>query len=170
MGTIVVGTDGSETARRALDSALQLAHELGDSLVLVTAWRELHGDFGLPLDTLVPSLELADIEREWAERTVADAASTAEEAGVHAVTVCERGDPAATICQAARTHGARLIVVGAHGWGPIEGLLFGSVSRGVLGSAPCPVLVIPESWVGRDADQRRRNSSSAIGNAAARTA
>src|SRR5262245_11795158 len=71
MSTIVVGTDGSESAWRALEKALDLARALGDGLVLVTAWRELHGDFGLPLDTLVPSLELADIEREWAERTLA---------------------------------------------------------------------------------------------------
>jgi nucleotide-binding universal stress UspA family protein len=46
-----------------------------------------------------------------------------------------------------------MIVVGAHGWGAVKRLVFGSVSLGVLHEAPCPVLVAPApasgdtSWV-----------------------
>ncbi len=81
MGTIVAGTDGSAAARGALEAALELAHESNATLVIVTAWRELRGDFGLPFETLLPVLHLADIEREWADRTLVDAMAAAEEAG-----------------------------------------------------------------------------------------
>src|SRR5207248_10269773 len=47
MATIVVGTDGSEAATAALEQAIALAKASSDQLVVVTAWRELRGDFGL---------------------------------------------------------------------------------------------------------------------------
>jgi nucleotide-binding universal stress UspA family protein len=147
MGAIVVGTDGSESARSALQTAIRLAHQLGDRLVLVTAWRELRGDFHLPVDTLLPALKLAEVEREWADGALSEARAAAEEAGVEAETVRVHGDPATAICDAVQEHCAHLIVVGARGWGPVEGLLFGSVSRSVLTRAACPVLVIPESYL-----------------------
>jgi nucleotide-binding universal stress UspA family protein len=150
MGTIVAGTDGSAGAWAALEAALELAHESNDTLVVVTAWRELRGDFGLPDETLLPSLHLADIEREWADRTLADAMAAAEEAGVEATLARKHGEPAAAICEVARENDARLIVVGAHGWGRLEGVVFGSVSAGVISRVPCPVLVIPNASVRRE--------------------
>lgn len=43
MSAIIVGTDGSESAKQALQAAIEVANALDDKLVLVTAWRELHG-------------------------------------------------------------------------------------------------------------------------------
>jgi hypothetical protein len=60
---IVVGTDGSDSAKAAVREANESARAGGDRIVLVTAWRELRGDFGLPHDSLIPSLQLADVER-----------------------------------------------------------------------------------------------------------
>jgi nucleotide-binding universal stress UspA family protein len=144
MSVIVVGADGSDSAKAGVREALELAQAGGDSIVFVTTWRELHGDFGIPYEELLPGLQLADIEREWADETLAAAAAEAENAGVRAETLRRHGDPAAEICAVAREHAARLIVVGSHGWGPVGGMLFGSVSAGVLAHAPCPVLVVPE--------------------------
>ncbi|MGZ6696495.1 MAG: universal stress protein, partial [Solirubrobacteraceae bacterium] len=47
------------------------------------------------------------------------------------------------ICAVAASHHARLIVIGAHGWGPVKRLVHGSVSTGVMHHAACPVLVVP---------------------------
>jgi nucleotide-binding universal stress UspA family protein len=141
---IVVGTDGSACAKVAVREALELARAGGDRVVLVTAWRELSGDFGIPYDSLFPSLQLADIEREWADETLAAAAAEAVQAGVEVETVRRHGNPAAEICAVARERAARLIVVGSNGWGPVERIIFGSVSAGVVNHAPCPVLVVPE--------------------------
>jgi nucleotide-binding universal stress UspA family protein len=52
------------------------------------------------------------------------------------------GDPASEICTTAAEIGARMIVVGAHGWGAFSRAVLGSVSDRVVHGAPCPVLVV----------------------------
>lgn len=141
MSTILVGTDGSTTARAATAVALDLAKASGDDVLFVTAWHELRGDFGIPLAKLYPGL--VEIEREWAQTTLAAAAADAEAASVSATTLSRHGTPADQICKVAREREPRLIVVGSRGWGPVDGVLFGSISSGVLRNAPCPVLVVP---------------------------
>lgn len=141
-GTILVATDGSDPAKAAAEVAFELARASGDTLLFVTVWRELRGDFGLPYGTLIAP-DAADIERNWAHQALAAAAAQAREAGLEAETVCRHGKPAREIVEVARERGVRLIVIGSHGFGPIEGTLFGSVSTGVLSRAPCPVLVVP---------------------------
>jgi nucleotide-binding universal stress UspA family protein len=142
VSTIVVAVDGSDASNAATEVALELAGTTGDRLVFVTAWRKLRGDFGLPYATLLPS-DVIDIERDWAEERLAAALAAAERRGVPAEALCRQGGAAHEIVAAARTHDARLIVMGTHGFGPIEGLILGSVSAGVLRHAPCPVLVVP---------------------------
>jgi nucleotide-binding universal stress UspA family protein len=83
------------------------------------------------------------VEREWAQAALASAAAEAEAAGVRATTLSRYGRAAEQICAVARERQPRLIVVGSRGWGPVDGVLFGSVSSGVLNHAPCPVLVVP---------------------------
>jgi nucleotide-binding universal stress UspA family protein len=141
MSTILVGTDGSATSEAAIRVALDLAQANGDDVLFVTAWRELRGDFGLPIATIFP--ELVEVEREWAQTTLAAAAAEAEAAGVSATTLRRHGDATDQLCKVARERQPRLIVVGSRGWGPVDGVLFGSVSSGVLRHAPCPVLVVP---------------------------
>ena len=54
------------------------------------------------------------------------------------------GLPAAReIDQYAASHGADLIVVGTHGYGPVRRLVLGSVADRVVRMAPCPVLTVP---------------------------
>jgi nucleotide-binding universal stress UspA family protein len=150
VSTILVGTDGSATSEGAIRVALELAQASGDEVVFVTGWRELRGDFGLPLARLFP--DLAEVEREWAQSTLAAAAADAADAGVPATTLSRHGAPAEVICEVAREREPRLIVVGSRGWGPVDGVLFGSVSGGVLRHAPCPVLVVPAVAEAGDAE------------------
>ena len=142
MSTILVATDGSEPAQRAVAVALELARETGEDVCFVTVWRELHGDFGLPYAKLIAP-DIADIERDWAGDTLAAAAAEAEAAGVQAETVSRHGKAAVEICAVAAERGVRMIVVGSSGWGPVEGLLLGSVSSEVLHRSSVPVLVVP---------------------------
>ncbi len=142
MSTIVVAVDGSDASKAATVVALELARATGDRLVFVTVWRRLRGDFGLPYTTLLPS-DVVDIERDWARDTLAASVAEAEQAGVPAEAVCLQGGAAHEIVGVARSQEARLIVMGSHGFGPVEALVLGSVSAGVLRHAPCPVLVVP---------------------------
>lgn len=139
--TILVATDGSAAAVEATKLACELARASGDELVFVTAWRELRGDFGLPLHRLIP--DLIEAERDWAEQTIAAAAADAKAAGLEARTVCRHGEPAEEICEFARELRPRLLVLGSTGWGLIEGAVFGSVSARVLHDTPSPILLVP---------------------------
>ena len=137
---IVVGIDGSPAGDLALQTALQLAGD-DETLLVVTAWQGLRGDFGLPYERLIhPSS--ADIEREWAERTSSEAADNAKAAGQQAEGIAAHGKPGKVLCSLARERDARLLVVGSSGWGAVEGIVMGSVSAAVLHSAPCAVVVV----------------------------
>ena len=63
-------------------------------------------------------------------------------AGVTATSSTRRGFPPTEICAAAEELDAKLIVMGAHGWGALKRFIFGSVSNGVLHNASCSVLVV----------------------------
>lgn len=141
--TILVGTDGSAPAAAAIRFALELAAATGDRLLFVTAWRELRGSWGLPLQHLIP--ELTDIERDWAATHSAAAADAAKAAGVPAEAVIRHGDAVDVICDVAEEVKPRLIVVGSHDWTAIERVFAGSVADKVTHAAPCPVLVVPEA-------------------------
>lgn len=137
---IVVGVDGSPSGELALETALELARD-DESLLVVTAWQELRGDFGLPYERLLhPSS--ADIEREWAEKTASAGVEKARAAGRAAEPVVRHGKPSQALCALAAERDARMIVVGSSGWGAVEGMLFGSVSAAVLHTAPCAVVVV----------------------------
>jgi nucleotide-binding universal stress UspA family protein len=138
--TILVATDGSQAAQAALQVAIDLAKAGGDKLVLVAGWHELRADFGMPLFKLIP--DLIEIPREWAAETLARATSQAAAAGIEVETLSRYGSAAREVCAAARELRPRLIVIGSTGWGAIDGVLFGSVSNGVLHHAPSPVLVV----------------------------
>jgi len=140
--TMVIATDGSELARKAMDAGFELARATGDAVLLVTAWEMPVGDFGIPYAS-VATTEILDVERNGAERIVSEAAEAARAAGVEAETVLREGNPAHEICDLAREREARMIVLGSHGWGALRQALHGSVAAGVIRHATCPVLLVP---------------------------
>ncbi len=141
MGEILVAVDGSAQSAAATEAALELARATGDTIVFVAAWEEIRSPLGLPYGPLLP--EAVEVERAWADETLDRAVEVAAAQGVKAESVSRHGRAAREIVAVARERGVRLIVVGSHGYGPVEGILLGSVSRGVVAHAPCPVLVVP---------------------------
>ncbi len=139
--TILVAIDGSEAAKAAARLACELARATGDELLFVTAWRELRGDFGVPIGKV--AVDLAEIERGHAAEVLAEAKREAEATGVAAETLSRHGDAAHEICLVARQRKPRMIVLGSHGQGTIGLVLFGSVAHRVVHQAPCPVLLVP---------------------------
>ena len=132
MHRIVVGYDGSESARRGLLCVAEFARN-GVAVTVVTA---------VPLDvTLGPE---PPEPSEFAARAhqVEEALKLLKENGVEAGGVETEGDPADVILEEATTAGADLVVVGTGGKNAVERFLLGSVSDKVAHRAPCDVLVV----------------------------
>jgi nucleotide-binding universal stress UspA family protein len=140
METVLLATDGSTSARKATDVAIELAAALDASLRIVAVWRQPVYEFGHVPVLYTP--ELACAQQEHAERAVEEAVTAAEAAGVTAAPEVREGDACDEICAAAEDAGGGMIVLGAHGWGAVRRMLFGSVSSAVLHHASCPVLVV----------------------------
>jgi nucleotide-binding universal stress UspA family protein len=144
MNTVILATDGSPSAQNATEKAIELAQATGWPLRVVSAWQTpmLVGSYygyAVPAEY---SSELIETERERATDAAAAAVDQAQDLGVDAQADVRHGDPVEEICTAARDADASLIVLGAHGWGALKRLVFGSVSTGVLHDAPCGVLVV----------------------------
>jgi nucleotide-binding universal stress UspA family protein len=134
---IVVGFDGSEHARRALERAVQLAGPATTVAVVAAV------DVLPPMGGRGPGASPID-PREAAERSdaLAEACSYLGEHGVEAQPVEGFGEPAKVIAEAAADLGADLVVVGTRGHNVVGRVLLGSVSTGVVHRAPCDVLVV----------------------------
>jgi nucleotide-binding universal stress UspA family protein len=134
---IVVGVDGSEGGRRALDWAVAEAANRGGAVQAVIAWRW----DGVELD---PHTVRPDETRKHAEAILARelAALQARHGTGHPVAAeVVEGRPAQVLADAARA--ADLLVLGSHGHNRLRHTVLGSVSEEVIRLAPCPVVVIP---------------------------
>jgi nucleotide-binding universal stress UspA family protein len=152
MKPILLATDGSPSAAEATREAIELASALGAPLLVTAVEHVSAPSYGYYGYAEVYS-ELRKAEAQHVHTVLAEVAARAEAAGVTCETVPLEGIVSAEICALARERDAAMIVVGAHGWGAVKRLVFGSVSLGVLHEAPCPVLVAPApasgdtSWV-----------------------
>jgi len=139
VSTILIAIDGSEPARAAAETGLELARCLGDRVVFAAVWQPVYtSTFGVPPTYLGP--DVVEAERQWAEEALEQAAGQAQAAGVDAETELLEGSPAIEICRYAEEHGVRMIVIGSHGWGAVRSIVSRSTVSGVLAHAPCPVL------------------------------
>jgi nucleotide-binding universal stress UspA family protein len=141
--SIVVGTDGSETAREAVRQAAELAGRVGAQLEIVSAYEPVP-DARLRAETrqAPPDLQWAVNPREDVDATLAEAADAARASGVEARIYARQGDPADAILDVAEERGADLIVVGNKGMTGARRFLLGSVPNRVSHHAPCSVLII----------------------------
>jgi nucleotide-binding universal stress UspA family protein len=131
--TIVVGTDGSETARQAVRQATRLAAASGARIELVSAYEPVPQS---PPDGWSVSA------REDVEAALREAAEEIMAAGVEVAIYARQGDPAAALLDVAEERRADLIVVGNRGLTGAERFLLGSVPNKVSHHAPCSVLII----------------------------
>ena len=135
-GDVILGFDGSNGARHAMGEAVALARAFDSTLILVFGYE--------PPAT---GGEVADLRKaveargQEVLRTGAKLAAEAD-ASVPVETILVDERPADSLADLAAQRGARAIVVGHGGMGPIRGTVLGSVTYRILHSAPCPVLVV----------------------------
>lgn len=143
MKRILIATDGSEGANRALDYAAEIAKESGVELVVVNVMDGLSSDI---------FRQFTRAQHAWLNETLetmsANILKSAKEhlhaAGASSVhLVSQTGDPAQTILDVAAERNVDAIVVGKRGNGRVAGMLLGSVSQKLVSLAPCVVIVVP---------------------------
>jgi 3-phenylpropionate/trans-cinnamate dioxygenase ferredoxin reductase subunit len=122
--TIVVGTDGSPTATKAVEVAQKLAKRLRGRLVLVGA------------------LDAYGLQRQPLQTALLEAAEAARAKKVDATAELIEGTPGESIVAAAKKHDADLIVVGNRGMGQATRFRLGSVPDWVAHDAPCDLLIV----------------------------
>ena len=135
---ILAPTDGSDSADAAFDRALEIARHDGATIhaLAVVDVGIIGADGYAGVDALVSG----------AEQTVADAAATAEAAGVEAVEAVEVGAAAAHgIYSYVADHDVDLVVMGTRGRTGMERYLLGSVAEHTVRTAPVPVLTVPDA-------------------------
>ena len=136
--TIVVGTDGSHTAAKAVAEAIEQAKLLGATLHVVSvfdAGKEPPADLagGDP-----PKRGPADA----VETLLDDIRFTASAAGIAYKTHARVGDPAEALLEVAEEQDADLIIVGNKGMAGVKRFLLGNVPNKVSHHAPCSVLIV----------------------------
>ncbi|MEZ5123542.1 MAG: universal stress protein [Solirubrobacterales bacterium] len=141
--SIVVGTDGSETASEAVRQAVELAREIGARIELVSAYEPVSRARLREEKSQTPDdLQWMVNPREDVDATLAEASERVKEAGLDVETYARQGDPADAILDVAEETGADLIVVGNKGMTGAKRFLLGSVPNKVSHHAPCSVLII----------------------------
>jgi nucleotide-binding universal stress UspA family protein len=133
---ILVGYDGSEAARKAFDTALELAAKDGAELYVLSVAR-------LPdVADDVETEAVIENSRNHHRRMLAELKSAVAAKGVKVHYEVAAGHPAEQIIYDADRHGVDLIVVGHRGRSKFARLLLGSVSKQVVQYADRPVLVV----------------------------
>jgi nucleotide-binding universal stress UspA family protein len=138
--TIAVGTDGSDTAKRAVEVAMDMAERYGAKLVLASAYRPVsetrvvHERDAAPADvqwSINPSQEV--------DATLRDAEELARERGIQFLSEARTGDPADVLIEIATDRDADVLVVGNQG---MHRRVLGSVPNSVSHRAPCSVFIV----------------------------
>ncbi|HEX9546231.1 MAG TPA: universal stress protein [Acidimicrobiales bacterium] len=140
---VVVGTDGSQTAAIAVQSAAQMAAAFNAELLIVTAFQPQPVE---RVDEDVPEdIAWRITDSAVAEDHAVEAAQIALKQGlaskqIHALS--ERGDPATALVRVAEERGGDVIVVGSRGMSSPSRFLLGSVPNKVSHHAPCDVMIV----------------------------
>jgi len=167
---ILIGYDGSDNARHAIEQAGKLF--TGRPALILNAWEPaesaitLHGGIGSTAGlSATQTLRDADAAaREAAERAASEGAEFARQAGLAAQPKVVQNDAPIweTIVQVADEEDAALIILGSRGLRGVRSLVLGSVSHQVTHHARQPVLVIPSPEL---TEARREGSRSRSGGA-----
>ena len=140
---ILFATDGSPSAGEAQRQAFDLAKLSGAPLLVVSvshATLPAVGYSAYGYSEIVT--ELTHAEHKRLDALLSGVTDAAAADGIDCTTIEADGAIVDEICRIATERDAQLVVVGSHGWGAARRFLSGSVSTGLVHSAPCAVLVV----------------------------
>ena len=140
---VVVGTDGSETAEKAVAHAAQIAKTFGARLTIVTAYVHDKMKEARKAEPLPFELQWIAKDVNEAEARAKRGKALAKKLGVTDVKIVTgASDPAMALIEAAETSGGDLIVTGNRGITQATRAIKGNVPNKVTHHAPCDVLIV----------------------------
>jgi nucleotide-binding universal stress UspA family protein len=135
--SILLATDGSPSAAKALEYARDLALRDDAEVIVLHAFQPTPGYLGEPWGKRVMGVHVA-----LGQEVANEAARRLREAGVDIIVEVLEGPPADAILRVASVRQPDLIVMGSRGHGDMASLLLGSVSHRVMAHTEIPVLVV----------------------------
>jgi nucleotide-binding universal stress UspA family protein len=138
--TVAVGTDGSGTADKAVEFAIDLAARYEARIVFLSAYNPVsEGRLRREGREAPDDLQWMINPAEDVDATLRDCEERAEERGLSWASEARQGDPAKILVELAESNGADVLVIGNKG---MERRVLGSVPNSVSHNAPCSVLIV----------------------------
>ena len=142
--TVAVGTDGSDTAAKAVEFALDLASRYEAKIVFLSAYRAVSED------RLKRESRDAPEDVQWqinpaedVEPALRDAEDEARERGLDTTSEAKEGDASKVLVELADKHSADVLVIGNKG---MKRKVLGSVPNTVSHNAGCSVLIVKTTY------------------------
>jgi nucleotide-binding universal stress UspA family protein len=137
--TVVVGTDGSDRAEKAVQEAIDLCKSEGARMHLVAAFGEHERHW----ETITSSREFGNVDlRAVADSLLQREGERASKQGIEVDWEAREGSAADAIIEAAVSEKADLIVIGNKGMKGAKRFVLGSVPAKVAHHAPCSVMIV----------------------------
>jgi nucleotide-binding universal stress UspA family protein len=138
--TVAVGTDGSGTADKAVEFAIEMAQRYDARIVFISAYRPVSETRLKRESREAPEdLQWTINPAEDVDATLRDCEERADERGVRWASEAREGDPAKVLVQLAESNGADVLVIGNKG---MQRRVLGSVPNSVSHNAPCSVVIV----------------------------
>jgi nucleotide-binding universal stress UspA family protein len=142
MRSILIPLDDSPATPIVINTAIEIARELGSRLCLLHIAVIDSISIGYDLESAIGREETAKVlhrDHQWLLTLEKDL----QQRGLAVTAILRRGEIVPEILREAERLHPYLIIIGSHGHAALHHLLLGSVSSGVLHGASCPVLIIP---------------------------
>jgi nucleotide-binding universal stress UspA family protein len=138
--TVAVGTDGSDTAAKAVEFAIDLAERYEAKIVFLSAYKAASDDRRQRESRDAPE----DVQWQFSgsedvDPALNDAEDSAKERGLDAASEAKEGEPSKVLVELAGKHNADVLVIGNKG---MDRKVLGSVPNTVSHKAPCSVVIV----------------------------
>ena len=138
--TVAVGTDGSGTADKAVEFAIDMAARYEARIVFISAYNPVSESRLKREGRDVPDdLQWMINPAEDVDATLRDCEERAEQQGLRWASEARQGDPAKILVELAESNGADVLVIGNKG---MQRRVLGSVPNSVSHAAPCSVMIV----------------------------
>ena len=141
--TVLLGVDGSDSSSRATEFAAELALGAKSRLLVayIIEWSPF--TFNTPEENEVRHKRREQELSRAQSEVIAPIIKSLEKRGIDAEGIVRHGKPVVALAEIASTKKVSQIVVGRRGESNLGGLLFGSLTAGLLQVSPVPVTVVP---------------------------